>query len=185
MLNILSALHLPPQFIHWINLCISTPSFSIQVNGELAGFFRSERGLRQGCSLSPYLFVICMYILSKMLDKAAVEGSFGYHPSCRNMRLTHLCFADDIMVFADGRGRSMEGILEVFSQFAKGSGLNISLEKSTLFTTGISTTARGSVLLDSLLKMVLYRLDIWGCHCYLEECLWLIACRYWRRLGQE
>ncbi|KAL1226057.1 Secreted RxLR effector protein 78 [Cardamine amara subsp. amara] len=73
VLNILTALNLPDQFIHWINLCISTTSFSIQVNGEIADFFRSKRGLRQGCSLSPYLFVICMSMLSKLLDRAALE----------------------------------------------------------------------------------------------------------------
>lgn len=98
--------------IYWITnvkLCITTASFSVQVNGELAGFFRSERGLRQGCSLSPYLFVICMHVLSKWLDKAAAESTIGYHPSCQNIKLTHLCFADDLLVFTDGKKRSIEG----------------------------------------------------------------------------
>lgn len=36
------------KFIHWISLCVTTASFSVQVNGELAGFFKSERGLWQG-----------------------------------------------------------------------------------------------------------------------------------------
>ena len=58
LLNVLAALDFPEKFIHWIHLCISTASFSIQVNGKLAGFFKSERGLRQGCALSPYLFMI-------------------------------------------------------------------------------------------------------------------------------
>ncbi|XP_048605573.1 secreted RxLR effector protein 78-like [Brassica napus] len=70
LLNILSAMNFPQQFIHWISLCIST-SFSVQINGELYGYFQSTRGLRQGCSLSPYLFVIVMDVLSKLLDKAA------------------------------------------------------------------------------------------------------------------
>lgn len=41
------------------------------------------------------------------------------------------------MVFTDGRKRSIEGILEVFKKFASFSGLNISLEKSTLFMAGL------------------------------------------------
>lgn len=79
LLNTLKALGLPERFIHWISLCITTASFSVQVNGELAGYFKSKRGLRQGCSLSPYLFVICMNVLSKMIDEAAVKGKIGYN----------------------------------------------------------------------------------------------------------
>lgn len=71
LLNTLRALGFPDKFIHWINLCISTASFSVQVNGELADYFQSTRGLRQGCSLSPYLFVLCMNVLSKLIDEAA------------------------------------------------------------------------------------------------------------------
>lgn len=41
----LKALGFPGKFLHWIRLCISSPSFSVQVNGELAGYFQSKRGL--------------------------------------------------------------------------------------------------------------------------------------------
>lgn len=79
----LSALNLPHKFIKWIELCVTTASFSVQINGELSGLFRSGRGLRQGCSLSPYLFVICMHVLSKMLDKAVSDRHIGYHPAAK------------------------------------------------------------------------------------------------------
>ncbi|XP_024014246.1 uncharacterized protein LOC112088191 [Eutrema salsugineum] len=85
LLNTLRAMDFPAEFVHWIHLCISSASLSVQVNGELAGYFGSARGLWQGCSLSPYLFVICMNILSKRLDKAAQENLVSYHPGCKEL----------------------------------------------------------------------------------------------------
>lgn len=41
-LTTLKALHIPDQFVRWIELCVCTPSFSVQVNGELAGFFQAK-----------------------------------------------------------------------------------------------------------------------------------------------
>lgn len=112
------------------------------LNGELTGYFQSSRGLRQGCSLSPYLFVIVMDVLSKLLDKAASVRSIGYHPRCKNLGLTHLMFADDLMVVTDGKVRSMEGIVNVFDTFAKISGLRISMEKTTMYMGGVPTDIR-------------------------------------------
>lgn len=102
IVTVLQAMDLPAQFIHWICICISTASFSIAVNGELEGFFTRARGIRQGCSLSPYLYVILNNILFKLLNRAALAGDFGYHPMCKELGLTYLSFADDILVFTDG-----------------------------------------------------------------------------------
>lgn len=101
--NVLLALDFPPEFVHWVMLCVTTASFSVQVNGELAGYFQSSRGLRQGCSLSPYLFVISMDVLSKMLDQATEAKQIGYHPRCKSIGLSHLSFADDLMILSDGK----------------------------------------------------------------------------------
>ena len=146
LLSVLEAMGLPEKFIIWIKKCIELASFSAQINGELAGYFNSKRGLRQGCSLSPFLYVICMQVLSKLLDKAALERRFGFHPYCKDLTLAHLCFADDVLVFSDGSKSSIEGILEVFKEFAKLSGLCISLEKSTLFMAGVKEDASADIL---------------------------------------
>ena len=137
LLKVLAALNFPEKFITWIKKCIELASFSVQINGELAGYFNSKRGLRHGCALSPYLFIVCMQVLSKLFDKAAVEKKIGYHPYCKDINLTHICFADDVLVFSDGKKTSIEGILAVFQEFARVSGLNISLEKSTLYLAGV------------------------------------------------
>lgn len=146
LMNTLEALGLPKKFIKWISLCVTSASFSVQVNGELAGYFQSKRGLRQGCSLSPYLFVLCMNVLSRMIDEAAVKGRIGYHPRCKNIDLTHLCFADDLMIFTDGTKNSIEGILGVFEEFDKMSGLKISMEKSVLFMAGVTIQRKEETL---------------------------------------
>uniref|UniRef100_A0A1J3JGW2 Reverse transcriptase domain-containing protein n=1 Tax=Noccaea caerulescens TaxID=107243 RepID=A0A1J3JGW2_NOCCA len=77
ILTVLQYMGLPDQFIKWIHVCISAVSFSVAVNGELEGFFSSTRGIRQGCSLSPYLYVILNNVLSKLLNRAAAAGTFG------------------------------------------------------------------------------------------------------------
>ena len=63
------------KWIGWIKWCISTPSFSMMVNGTPKGFFQSSRGLRQGDPLLPYLFVIAMEVFSSFF-KRAVKGGF-------------------------------------------------------------------------------------------------------------
>lgn len=146
VLKSLKVMGFPEVFIHWIRLCITMPSFSVQVNGELAGYFRSGRGLRQGCSLSPYLFVLCMNVLSLKLDKAVEDQKFQYHPRCKSLYLTHLCFADDLMVFVEGSKHSIEGAISVFDEFSTWSGLNITIEKSTVYMVGVPEHTRISIL---------------------------------------
>lgn len=40
--------------------CISTPSFSLSINGNVCGFFKGQQGLGQGGIASPLIFVIVM-----------------------------------------------------------------------------------------------------------------------------
>ncbi|XP_056860217.1 uncharacterized protein LOC108838378 [Raphanus sativus] len=127
----------PALFITWIICCVDTAAFSVSVNGDLEGFFSSSRGIRQGCSLSPYLFVVISNVLSKLLNSAVLNRRIGYHPLCASLNLTHLSFADDIMVFTNGSAASLDGVLEVFAKFARISGLCINVAKSTVFAAGV------------------------------------------------
>lgn len=67
--------------------------------------------------------MLCINVLSRMIDKAAIERKIGYHPKCKQIQLMHLCFADDLMVFVDGRRSSIEGIIMIFDSFTERSGL--------------------------------------------------------------
>ena len=76
ILAILSRMGTPTYLLRCIKACITTPSFSISVNGELAGFFASKRGLRQGDPLSSFLFIITMEAFSRSLSVAANRREF-------------------------------------------------------------------------------------------------------------
>ena len=75
------------------------------INGSSCGFFESSRGLCQGDSLSPLLFVVVMEALNKLLVKAE-EGHFlrGFAVQGRNnnpLMISNLLFPDDTLIFCD------------------------------------------------------------------------------------
>lgn len=72
---------------------------------------------------------MCMEILSRLLDKAANEEKFGYHPKCQVLNLTHLIFANDLVIFSDGSMHSLLGIKTVLDICYNWSGLKVSFGK--------------------------------------------------------
>lgn len=64
----LMLLGLDHTFINIIMKCVSTAKMKIMWNGVLSEEFDMERGIRQGCSLSPYLFVLCMERLGHLIS---------------------------------------------------------------------------------------------------------------------
>ncbi|KAF7845080.1 ribonuclease H [Senna tora] len=80
--------------------CISSPKLNVIWNGERIEDFQPSRGLRQGDPLSPYIFVLCMDILSHIICNAVNNGSWkGVKAGKDNMHVSHLMFADDLLLF--------------------------------------------------------------------------------------
>lgn len=124
---------IPETLIRWLEACVCTPSFSVAFNGSSYGYFKGKRGLRQGDPLSPYLFVLVINCLSLALERAAASGCFRYHTRCGKTKLTHLSFADDLLIFSDGSLSSIQAILSILKDFEERSGLAISIHKTSFF----------------------------------------------------
>lgn len=48
------------------------------------------------------LFVISMEYLSRILRNIGNLPEFHYHPRCKSLKLTHLCFADNLIMCCKG-----------------------------------------------------------------------------------
>ncbi|GAB2295592.1 hypothetical protein Dimus_038366 [Dionaea muscipula] len=135
--DMLSYLQIPPRFIHWIMLCVSTVSYSISLNGQLFGFFKGKRGLRQGIPLSPFPFIICLEFLSRDLHRLPSCPGFSLHPKCQDLKITHLAFTDDLILLARADLPSVNMLLDCLGVFTSRSGLSVSMAKSKFFAASI------------------------------------------------
>jgi len=97
--------------------CTSLVSFVVIINGEASLYFISERGLGQGCPLSPLLFLLVVEGLSKAIDLTVREGNFQGIRFSLGLRITHLLFVDDVLIFYNGQvgdAKILAGILNIF-----------------------------------------------------------------------
>ncbi|KAL8119828.1 hypothetical protein AgCh_017084 [Apium graveolens] len=105
----------------------NVPQFSGSVDAvvtEMYGYFKGEKGLRQGDPLSPYLFTLVMQMFSLMIKRRIEEeGNFKYHPKCAKFNITHLSFADDLFLFCAANPTSVQILKDCLDEFGRCSGL--------------------------------------------------------------
>ena len=62
-------------FVNSIKACTDKPQIAPLVNGRPSDFFKATRSLRQGCPMSPFLYILMAETLSR---KLIVEKEAGY-----------------------------------------------------------------------------------------------------------
>lgn len=134
---IIDTLHdvgLPECWIGWISECITTSSMRVLWNGEMTAPFLPSRGIRQGDPISPYLFVLCLERLSHLIYFEVEAGNWLPLIAYRNApKLSHLFFADDILLMAEAPTSQMKVILDTLNRVCTSSGLRVSKAKSKIF----------------------------------------------------
>ena len=130
---------------------ISTPSFSIRINGKAYGNIVPTRGIRQGDPLSPYLFMICAEGFTSLLAKAEFEGRLHRVAVCRSApSITNLLFADDSLIFCQANKNEVQVVYDTLQLYAKASGQCINLEKSSAYFSSNVSVEQKTWITDKL-----------------------------------
>ncbi|XP_042983381.1 uncharacterized protein LOC122312796 [Carya illinoinensis] len=129
-----SSFGVPGDFSDLIKNCVTTLWFSIMLNETFKGFFKSKRGLRQGDPLSPYLFIIMEEVLSKMIKGKVAEKKIQLfsHP-VNSPVVSHLLYADDIVLFTNASKGTIRCLMNVFKQYERWTGQKVNYEKSAIY----------------------------------------------------
>uniref|UniRef100_A0A803PZW8 Reverse transcriptase domain-containing protein n=1 Tax=Cannabis sativa TaxID=3483 RepID=A0A803PZW8_CANSA len=146
--EMLHGLQFPTPFVKLIMQCISTPRFSLMLNGTLHCFFESKRGLRQGDSISPLLFVVRMEYLSRLMGKVGDKDDFCFHDRCLELKLNHLVFADDVILFSKGDEGRVRYLLQALKLFFVTSRLQPSPTKTAIYCSNME-----QAVVERLLKL--------------------------------
>jgi hypothetical protein len=113
------------------------------MNGTSKGFFKAGRGLRQRDPLSPYLFILVEEVFSRLLRKKVQDVTIGYYLQPRKgLLISHLLYADDMVIFSTGGKKDVRSILEVLDIYAQWSGQVVNASKSSIFFSNLISDSR-------------------------------------------
>eukprot|EP00253_Pinus_taeda_P033845 PITA_33845 len=131
---ILEAFGFCRQWISWVLALIKSSRFFILVNGAPSEPFSPSRGIRQGDPLSPFLFVILMEGISRIIAKKRADGVIkGLQPIRTLPATTHQQFVDDTMLHGIPTVKKAMAFRHSLDLFSKASGMEINFSKSSIF----------------------------------------------------
>uniref|UniRef100_A0A803SWX8 Reverse transcriptase domain-containing protein n=1 Tax=Anolis carolinensis TaxID=28377 RepID=A0A803SWX8_ANOCA len=116
------------SFIKIVKELYSNSRARIRVNEGLTKYFKTERGVKQGCPLSPLLFALAMEPLA---DRIGNNGRIkGYQ--IRNKEVKINLYADDVLLIMENPAEAIHEIQIILKDFERYSGLKVNMSKSEM-----------------------------------------------------
>ncbi|KAJ4802046.1 RNA-directed DNA polymerase (reverse transcriptase)-related family protein [Rhynchospora pubera] len=130
-------LNVPRKIIDIMLFSFKNAKVVIQVNGSGDGFIQPTRGIRQGCPMSPYCFIMVMEPLTRKLQQALASQQIrgvNLAPTCPTCpTLTHIIYADDLILLGQAELDEVQEMNNIMQEFGAVSGLVINPTKSKLW----------------------------------------------------
>ena len=121
----MKAFGIGPAFIHWVRQIYSNASTRIKVNGFLSDNIPLNRGVRQGCPLSPLLYVLIIEILALHFRKNPDIVGF----TVGGEKIVRLHYVDDAIVTIE-QNKCFKEVIKELTEFEKASGAQVNYTKT-------------------------------------------------------
>ena len=115
-----------PSLIHWIQTFYKNIESCILNNGWSSSFFELQRGVRKGCPLSPYLFILSAEILAKAIGSN--DNIKGISVNITEIKISQ--HADDTIFILNGTRNSLSATLDTLEKFDSVSGHRLNNTKT-------------------------------------------------------
>ena len=119
------------DILNWLNTFYNDITSCVMNNGLASQFFNLECGVRQGCPLSPYIFIVCGELLNMSIRKE--QKIKGINISDSTIKINS--YADDTTLYLKD-ATSLRTALDILFKFEKVSGLKVNREKSEVLPLG-------------------------------------------------
>ncbi|GJZ95926.1 RNA-directed DNA polymerase, eukaryota, reverse transcriptase zinc-binding domain protein [Tanacetum coccineum] len=94
--------------------------------------------------MAPYLIMEILNLL--LIRRIENNSSFQQHFGCRKLKITHVCFADDLLKFCHGDKSYVEIMKDTIEEFGNVSGLLPNYNKSTIIFRSVKKDDRKEIL---------------------------------------
>ncbi|KAL2620721.1 hypothetical protein R1flu_000926 [Riccia fluitans] len=111
---------------------VSEGHAKVHLNGRFTNSFKLERGVRQGCPISPLLFVLSTQPLMRLLREGERRGDLVGVNIPRGRTLLHRLFADDIGVAIKADESNFRNLCQIVENFERISGAQLNPAKSVI-----------------------------------------------------
>jgi hypothetical protein len=150
IIKALKSFNFGPSIIQWVETLYKNPESCVLNNGWTTKVFMLKRGVRQGCPLSPYLFILAAEALSCYIrSQQNIKGVNIYGKENK------ICqFADDTCLILQLDTDSINTAFTAFEKFQEISGLKVNFDKTELFPVG--------TIKESNLPLYSYRNIAWS-----------------------
>jgi hypothetical protein len=113
------------------------------LNGRPTPFFRESRGLRQGCLLSPLLYVIMAESLNRTLEWECTNGTIPGIKIAQGVKcINHSQFFDDTILLSGASKIMARRINQVLDTFLSVSGGLLNKAKCQIYVWNVSANSR-------------------------------------------
>jgi hypothetical protein len=133
---------IPGEFITWTKLLFRDATASIKINGSPSPVFVIEKGVRQGCSLVPYLFLIIAEVLNAMVKRGMDLGSIKGIKLPKEKEQVTAQYADDTLFILAGEEVPVCNLIQILNSFCLASGLVLNWQKSSAYWKGVANSPR-------------------------------------------